>query len=125
MRDVFCAQVLEASKRIYCAWYPEQSVANFMVSVSDPSGNVVERIRVPQGRDCSIAGALLLFDNEYTIQVGTERVSLTLRCESMFKSCEIKLSNHFTTAKSMSQRDSCFVQAVTIQKKKFYINDNN
>ncbi len=84
MSEVFCAQVLEASKRIYCAWYPEQSVTNFMVSVSDQSGNVVERIRVPQGRDCNIAGALVLFDSEYTIHVGTERVSLTLRSESVF-----------------------------------------
>ncbi len=89
MRDLFCAQVLEASKRIYCAWYPEQSVENFIVSVLGQSGNVVERIRVPQGRDCGIAGALLLFDSEYTIQVGTERVSLTLRGELMFKSCDI------------------------------------
>ncbi len=87
-----------------------------MVSVLDHSGNVVERIGVPHGRDCNITGALLLFDSEYTIQVGTERVSLTLHCESMFKSCEIKLSPHSTTAKSMNQRDSCFVQAVTIQK---------
>ncbi len=89
MRDVFCAQVLEASNRIYCAWYPEQSVANYMVSVSDQSGNVVERIRVPHGRDCNIAGALLVFDNEDIIQVGTERVFLTLRGELIFYSCEI------------------------------------
>ncbi len=99
MNDVFCAQVLEASRRIYCVWYPEQSVANFVVSVLDESDNVLERIRVPQGRDCNITSAVLRFDREYTIQVGTERVSLTLRGKSMIKSCEIKLHHHSKTAK--------------------------